>query len=136
MRKFSTMVCLAALSVSMGTTAQAAKLEIFSPPVQANFGWGFIAVENGTQLQPGNSAMAQEGGSGQIVYEDGCADPVNVGNVVVVQEQSPCAAGASGGFSLKPGIGDWALFTLPGAAIIGGLIFLFNDDDDDRAASP
>jgi len=134
------MVCLAALSVWTGTTAQAAKLEIFSSPVQANFGWGFIAVENGTQLQPGNSAMAQEGGSGQIVYEDGCADPVKVGDVVVVQEQSPCAAGASGGlgFHLKPGIGDWALFTLPGAAIIGGLILLFRDDDsdNDRAASP
>jgi hypothetical protein len=137
-RQLSTSALIAAFAVMMAEPAQAAKLEILQDPLKANYGNGYVGVSNGAQLQTGDKAMAQQGGSGQIVYDDGCAVPVEAGKVVVVQAQSPCVGAAGGDYAVPAGIGDWAMWTLPGAAVIGGLVFLFNDDDSgvDVAASP
>lgn len=141
-QRFSTMICCAALTVVMGATVQAATLEIIQAPVRANFGQGFVPVGTGTQLNPGDQAMAKPGGRGQIVYDDGCTDPVEEGKVVVVQDQSPCVGAASWwGGAKHVGLMDYAIYTIPGAAVIGGLIFLFQDDDSglnviDVGASP
>ncbi len=115
----------------MGAGAQAATLY---GPLKANFGSGYVAIDDGTPAQPGVSVMAKPGGSGQIVYDNWCTVEVVEGKVEVVQEEPPCAGHASA--SGKPHrLADWAYFTLPGAAIIGGLVFLFHDDDD-KPASP
>ena len=144
-RQLSTRACIAAICIFAAVTAQAATLEILEnqAAVKANFGGGFGPVSNGAQLQPGDSVMAQPGGSAQIVYEGGCTEPVNIDtDVVVVKAEPPCVGATTGGWGhVPPGVGDWAMWTLPGAAVIGGLIFLFKDDDSgvlevDRPASP
>lgn len=139
LRQALTTICFAVLAVLMGATAQAATLEIIQAPVKANFGKGFVPVDTGTKLNPGDQAMANPGGRGQIVYDNGCTDPVEEGQVVVVQEQPSCAGAASWwGGAEHVGLMDYAIYTLPGAAVIGGLIFLFKDDDSgvDTPVSP
>lgn len=107
--------------------------------VEHAFCGSFVPVDNNTQLRPGDQAMCHPGGRGKIVYDDECTDPVEEGKVVVVQDQSPCVGAASWwGRAEHVGLLDYAVYTLPGAAVIGGLLYLFNDDDGpiDRPASP
>ncbi len=125
-------ICFVALVTFLGAAAQAAI--IVEGPVKVDSGWGYEAVDSGTPVQPGSSVMAQPGGSGQIVYDDGCTVPVEEGQIVLVEPQSPCVGEASADGGLPTGVGDYALFVLPAAAIIVGLVFLFKDDD--KAASP
>jgi hypothetical protein len=124
--------CFVALVTFMGATAQAAT--VVEGPVNVDSGWGYEAVDSGTPVQPGNSVMAQPGGSGQIVYDDGCSVPVGEGQVVLVEPQSPCVEAASADGGLPTGVGHYALYVLPVAAIIVGLVFLLKDDD--KPASP
>jgi hypothetical protein len=78
--------------------------------------------------------MVPPGASGQIVYDDGCRVAVEEGYIVFVEPQSPCVGEANADGGLPAGVGDYALFVLPAAAVIVGLVFLFKDDD--KAASP
>ena len=116
-------ICIAGLVVLMGTTAQAATLNS-KGPVMVNYGSGYVAAHNGAKLRTGDAVMAKPGGRGQIVYEDGCEDAVEVGEVVLVQSEPPCS-----GASL------WPIYALPGAAVISGTILISNKDRD-RPASP
>lgn len=130
--RLSTTICFVALVTFLGATAQAATH--VEGPVKVDSGWGYEAVDSGTPVQPGSSVMAQPGASGQIVYDDGCSVAVGEGQIVLVEPQSPCVEAASADGGLPTGVGDYALFVLPAAAIIVGLVFLFKDDD--KAASP
>jgi len=123
-------ICFVALVTFLGATAQAAIVE---GPVKVDSGSGYAAVDSGTPVQPGSSVMAQPGGSGQIVYDDGCTVPVEEGQIVLVEPQSPCVGAASAVGHVPVGVADYALFVLPAAAIIVGLVFLFKDD---KPASP
>lgn len=132
MQRFSTMICFAALTVVMGATAQAATLEIIQAPVSANFGQGFVPIDTGTQLNPGVQVMAKPGGRGQIVYDNGCTEPVEEGKVVVVQEDPSCV-----GAGLPFGDTHHVLLGTAVAAGVGvGIYYLIKDDDDDKASSP
>lgn len=64
--------------------------------LMADTGNGYHNVELQMELVPGNSVIANPGGVGEIRYADGCIQKVNPGDVVVVKELSPCAAGNSG----------------------------------------
>ena len=129
--RLSTTICFVALVTFLGATAQAATH--VEGPVKVDSGWGYAAVDSGTPVQPGNSVMATPGASGQIVYDDGCTVPVAEGQIVLVEPQSPCVGEASAFGHVPVGVADYALFVLPAAAIIVGLVFLF---DDDKPASP
>ncbi len=128
--RLSTTICFVALVTFLGATAQAAT-HVEGPVKVDN-----VAVDSGTPVQPGSSVMAQPGGSGQIVYDDGCRVPVGEGQIVLVEPQSPCVGEASADGSLPAGVGSYALVVLPVAAIIVGLVFVLRDDDKDRPASP
>ena len=130
--RLSITICFVALVTFLGATAQAAI--VVEGPVMVDNGNGYAAVDSGTPVQPGSSVMAQPGASGQIVYDDGCSVAVGEGQIVLVEPQSPCVEAASADGGLPTGVGDYALFVLPAAAIIVGLVFLFKDDD--KAASP
>jgi hypothetical protein len=117
----------AACIVSSGV--QAATLGAIQGNVLVNRGGGYETVSGSTNLRPGDTVMAQAGGSAQIVYPDGCVVPVEVGGVVSVGEASPC---------LKLGwlevpeipkeflIGVGVMGAIAGAAIIWG-----NSDSDE-----
>ena len=130
--RLSMTICFVALVTFLGATAQAATL--VEGPVKVDNGNGYVAVDSGTPVQPGDSVMVKPGGSGHIVYDDGCRVAVEEGYIVFVEPQSPCVGEASADGGLPAGVGDYALFVLPAAAIIVGLVFLFKDDD--KAASP
>lgn len=109
----------------MAGAAHGASLEIFNNPVRVNFGSGFVPVSNGAKLQIGDSAMALQGGRAQIVYDDGCTDPVDDGEVVLVEEDSPCV-----------GASAWPIYTLPKAAVVAGFVMLSEDDGIDGPLDP
>ncbi len=116
-------ICIAGLLVLIGTTAQAATLNS-KGPIMVNYGSGYVAAQNGTQLRTGDAVMAKPGGRGQIVYENGCKDSVEVGEVVLVQSEPPCGEASI-----------WPIYALPAAAAISGTILISNKDRD-RPASP
>ncbi len=138
--RLSFAIALAALTViCTSTTVRAAALY---GALRANFGDGYVLVDDGTRAQPGVSVMAQPGGSGEIVYDNGCTVPVAVGEVKIVEAAPPCAEAASTGPSVEHvGLKDWAIFTLPTLGAVGGGVGLYylihgKGSDDSRPASP
>ena len=108
MARLSTPICFAALAMLMGAMAQAATLDRIEGSVLVNHrGNGYVAVVS-TQLQPGDSVVANPGGRGQIFYEDGCTVTAEEGKVILIQEQSPCVrqASAAGAHPYRLGVGD------------------------------
>ena len=132
--RLSMTLCFVALVTFLGATAQAATHD--EGPIMVDLGGGYVAVDSGTPVEPGNSVMATPGGSGQIIYDDGCRVLVEEGQVVLVEPQSPCVEEANVDDGLSAGVGSYALVVLPVAAIIVGLVFVLGDDDKDRPASP
>lgn len=112
------------LVVFMGASGEATTLDR-KGPVLVNYGSGYVAADDGARLQPGDAVMAKAGGRGQIVYEDGCEDPVEPRNVVLVQVKSPCDQA-----------GPWPLYTLPGTGVVIGSVLISDDKGIDRPASP
>jgi hypothetical protein len=115
--------CLFGGVAFVGMGAEAATLER-KGPVLVNYGSGYVAANTGAPLEAGNAVMAKPGGRGEIVYDDGCREPVEPQNVVLVQNISPCVEGA----------GPWPIYALPGAGVVAGSLLI--SDDNDRAASP
>ena len=58
--------------------------------VLINRGQGYQQVAGSSQANPGDTVVANPGGSGQIVYADGCTVQVRPGSIVSVAPQSPC----------------------------------------------
>ena len=126
--------CFVALAVLMGATAQAATLNGIEGTVLVNRGSGWhVSATEATELEPGDSVVANPGGRGQIIYEDGCTVTVEEGNVVLVGEQSPCVeqASADGGGLLGTG-GLFIIVPVVGAIV--GLVFLLKGDDEPPAS--
>jgi hypothetical protein len=132
--RLSMTICFVALVTFLGATAQAAI--VVEGPVKVDNGNGYVAVDSGTPVQPGDSIMVKPGGSGHIVYDDGCRVAVEEGYIVFVEPASPCVEAANADGGLPVGVGGYALYVLPVAAIIVGLVFLLGDDDKDKPASP
>ncbi|GAF78522.1 unnamed protein product [marine sediment metagenome] len=106
-------------------SAEAATLER-KGPVLVNYGSGYVAADNGAPLQPGDAVMAKPSGRGEIVYDDGCREPVEPQKVVLVQDVSPCVKGA----------GPWPIYKLGEAAVIAGSLLVSGDNGYDQPASP
>ena len=113
-------------SLMLALPASAATVQVTSGNVFIDRGEGYASVSGATSAKSGDMVMAMAGGRGEIVYDDGCRQAVEVGSVVVVSEISPCAAGPS-----EAAVDNVYLYTgLVVVGVIGGVVALTNDDDD------
>jgi hypothetical protein len=115
---------LAILSL-LAPQAVAATVQPLNGEVFIDRGQGYIAIAGPTSANAGDVVMVLAGGSGEVLYEDGCRQAVELGTLVVIGEVSPCAAG--------PDQSPWAsnyliVGTLVVAGVVGAAIALSGDD--------
>ena len=91
-------------------------------------GSGYTRVGASTSAKTGDLVMAKPGGRGEIIYDDGCRQVVEVGAVVMVGAASPCQSG------LGPVNPDYILGGMAIAAGVGIAVVLSNDDDKKASA--
>jgi hypothetical protein len=119
--------------------AFAATVNATSGQVFLSQGEGYRKVVGSTQAGPGARVVVNPGGSGQIVYSDGCVVEVAPGVVAVVAKHSPCnGGGSSGGGSSSAGSGgggDTGMLAI-GAAVVGAGIGAAALMGKDKSASP
>ncbi len=97
-------------------------------------GSGYAPVSAPTEGKTGDVVIALVGGSGEIVYSDGCRAKVEVGEVVTITETSPCAL-ANNTTTAPAGI-DTTLI-IGGVAVAGGVAAAIAlSGDSDKPASP
>lgn len=116
--------------VSLGAVpAVAATVNVKGGEVFIDRGKGYTPVRGSTQGQAGDTVMALAGGAGEIVYSDGCRQPVDVGAVVTIGEASPCGAA-------NLGYPDHTLI-LGGLVVAGGVAaaIALSGGDSDKPAS-
>jgi hypothetical protein len=80
------------LAISFAGQAFAATVRATGGQVLINRGEGYKMVAGQVQGGPGDTIVANPGGSAQIVYPDGCVVDVMPGSVAVISAQSPCSA--------------------------------------------
>jgi hypothetical protein len=80
------------LAISFAGQAVAATVRATGGQVLINRGEGYKMVAGTVQGGPGDTIVANPGGSAQIVYPDGCVVDVLPGSVAVINAQSPCSA--------------------------------------------
>ena len=80
------------LAISFAGQAFAAQVRATGGQVLINRGEGYKMVAGTVQGGPGDTIVANPGGSAQIVYPDGCVVDVLPGSVAVINAQSPCSA--------------------------------------------
>ena len=79
-------------SISFAGQALAATVRATGGQVLINRGEGYKMVAGTVNGGPGDTIVANPGGSAQIVYPDGCVIDVLPGSVAVINAQSPCSA--------------------------------------------
>ena len=89
MKRFSIFFSMLAL-LATGSQAYAATINVKSGPLYIDRGDGYKPVASSVQGKAGDTVMVTAGGSGEIVYDDGCRQPVEIGAVVVIGTASPC----------------------------------------------
>jgi hypothetical protein len=80
------------LGISFAGQAFAATVRATGGQVLINRGEGYKMVAGTVQGGPGDTIVANPGGSAQIVYPDGCVIEVLPGSVAVINAQSPCSS--------------------------------------------
>ena len=95
-----------------GLPALAATVYATQGQVLISRGQGYQQVAGSTQANPGDMILANPGGSGQIVYPDGCTVQVQPGSIVAVAPQSPCKQQAAQSWTSN--------YALVGGVIVGG----------------
>ena len=98
-------------------------------------GEGYRKVVGSTQAGPGARVVVNPGGSGQIVYSDGCVVEVAPGVVAVVAKHSPCGGGGASGGGGGSGGGDAGMFAV-GVAVVGAGVGAAALMGKDKSASP
>ena len=83
------------LAISFAGQAFAATVRATGGQVLINRGEGYKMVAGTVQGGPGDTIVANPGGSAQIVYPDGCVVDVLPGSVAVINAQSPCSSAGS-----------------------------------------
>jgi hypothetical protein len=78
--------------MSLAGQAFAAQVRSTGGQVLINRGEGYRLVAGTVQGGPGDTVVANPGGSAQILYPDGCVVDVSPGSVAVINAQSPCGA--------------------------------------------
>lgn len=103
--------------------AVAATVQSLAGRVLIDRGNGYTPVGTSTSAKTGDLVMAKPGGRGEIIYDDGCRQVVEVGAVIMVGAASPCQSG------LGPVDHDFILGGMAIAAGVGIAVVLSNDDD-------
>jgi hypothetical protein len=80
------------LAIAFAGQALAATVRATGGQVLINRGEGYKMVAGTVQGGPGDTIVANPGGSAQIVYSDGCVVEVLPGSVAVINAQSPCSS--------------------------------------------
>jgi hypothetical protein len=80
------------LAISFAGQALAVTVRATGGQVLINRGEGYKMVAGSVHGGPGDTIVANPGGSAQIVYPDGCVVDVLPGSVAVINAQSPCSA--------------------------------------------
>jgi hypothetical protein len=139
--RLAVIVAVATVLPLTGSGAQAAMLQEIQGVVLIDRGGGFDTIDGPTQLNPGDSVIANPGGAAHVVYSDGCNVTVQPGAVVGVEKNSPCSKKGSeqafaGG---DPESGFSTTNLLIGGAVVAlgaGAAVLLIADDDETPASP
>ena len=133
----------AVLLVSLTSSgAGATTLEGIQGVVLVDHGSGYSVVNGPKQLNPGDSVIANPGGSAKVVYGDGCSVPVQPGSVVAVASQSPCSietGAVDSPVTEQGGLFNTTTLLIGGVVVAGAVaaaIVLSEDDEDDKPASP
>lgn len=138
--RLSVIACFVALAVFVAPMTQASTLDEIEGMVFVNRGDGYVAAVNGVQVQPGDSVVANPGGRGQIIYENGCRDLVEEGRVVLVTENLRCdPQSLLVEQMLEPHRNDWGpygLYAIGIAAAVGLGVAVFSNGGGDSPASP
>lgn len=115
--------------ISPISAAFAATVTSTGGQVLVNQGDGYRQVVGPTEVKPGDSIVVNPGGSGQIVYPDGCNVQIQPGTVTTIAEASPCSTAGTG-----PGATTYAI----GALIVGGGVgaAVLLGKGSDKSASP
>jgi hypothetical protein len=127
--RFFMSLAITALAIAGAGPVWAATVNVKSGQVFIDRGKGYLRVTGPTDGQPGDTVMV--GSAGEIVYADGCRQPVEVGAVVSITDTSPCGATNAEGFA------DHTLI-IGGLVVAGGVgaaIALSGGGDDDKPAS-
>jgi hypothetical protein len=151
--RLAVIVAVTTILPLMSTAARAAMLQEIQGVVLIDRGGGFDIIDGPTQLNPGDSVIANPGGAAQVVYPDGCRIPVEPGAVIAAQKKSPCSkegaapevteatadegGGSDGGGGNGGGLNTTNL--LVGGAVVGlgaGAAVLLLADDNETPASP
>lgn len=121
---------MTALAIATAGPVWAATVNVKSGQVFIDRGQGYLRVTGPTNGQPGDTVMVMAGSTGEIVYADGCRQPVEVGSVVSITETSPCSLTNAEGFA------DHTLI-IGGLVVAGGVgaAIALSGSDDDRPAS-
>ena len=125
----ATVFVLTAYAVS-----EAAQLNVNSGEILVSRGGGGYVASGNTDLNVGDSVIANAGGAATITFADGCAVNVKAGDMYVVPETPPCGAGTADG-----GLTGAAPYII-GAVVIGGAAALIassgGSDSSNSPASP
>lgn len=87
-------VCVSAIAVAAlltSTLAQAITVESIQGRVAINRGNGFQPLTATTNGNSGDRVMANPNSSAEIVYDNGCREKVEPGQVVTIKVEPPCA---------------------------------------------
>ena len=107
----------------------AASVDTIQGNVSINRGEGFRKISGPTEGKPGDTVMAGQGGSVDIVYDNGCRVKVEHGSVVAIAAEPPCMASVE--------YPDQSLL-LGGLVVAGAVaaVIVLSNDDDSSPASP
>jgi hypothetical protein len=121
--------------------AGAASVEVISGDVLVDHGSGFSAVHGRTQLAPGDTVIANPGGSAKVVYGAGCSVPVEPGSVVSVTQTPPCSieTGAIDPPAEQPGFFNNTTLLIGGGVVVAGGVVaavVLSQNNHNSPASP
>jgi hypothetical protein len=126
------LLALSCAACMIASGVEAATLGAIQGNVLVNRGGGYETVRGAMNLKPGDTVMAQAGGSAQIVYPDGCVVPVEVGAVVAVGEASPCL---NLGRLELPEIPKEFLIGVGAVGAVAGATIIWEGSDNDEPVS-
>lgn len=89
---------------------EAATVDSIQGRVAINRGTGFQPVTTATSGKSGDRVMASPNSSAEIVYDNGCREKVEPGQVVTIKAEPPCAG-------LIP-----SNYLIPGAVVTGVVV--------------
>jgi hypothetical protein len=126
--RISTAAVALLTGICFTTASLAATVNAVSGQVLVNKGDGYQQVAGATEANPGDTVVVNPGGSGSIVYPDGCVVQVQPGTVATIAPSSPCTAGS--GFNTT----TFAIGALVIGGGVGGAILL--GQGGDKGSSP